>query len=317
MVEVRYLRKVIRISAHDSPNVRARARVLPGVLSWEEFQHRMLTWDERRRTVGLEGQFYEGAEVLMYPATWLTHSEQLADRRGTARSKDGGPWMGCDPAEGGDRSSWCVGDRDGLLDLVSVLTPDTNEVPLMTLRLMNQWGVLDHNVCFDRGGGGKQHADRLRASGHMVRTVAFGESVIPPLNRRGGIKVLEERVEEREERTIYKNRRAEMYGALMELMDPARGGYALPSRLINMLLPGRLTLREQLALMPKLYDAEGRLFMLPKNKPRTDLSEDGAITGQDTLSGLIGHSPDEADALVVMVHCMTTKASSRAVVGVS
>ena len=319
MTETTYLRKVIRISAHDSPNVRTQRQILPGVLSWDEFNHRLLTWDEQRRTVGLDGMFYEGASVMMYPSDWLSHSERIADTRGSSR---GGMilddrWIGCDPAEGGDRSAWCVGDRVGLLDLVSILTPDTTVVTSTTYRLMNEWGVMAKNVCFDRGGGGKSHADRMRQDGYPVRTVAFGESVIPPLNRRGGIKVLEERVEEREERTIYKNRRAEMYGQLMNLMDPSQGGYGLPSRLINRLMPGRLTLREQMALIPKLYDAEGRMFLLPKSKPRTSLSNDGHVTGQDTLMGLIGHSPDEMDALVVMVHCMTTKATNAMTVGVS
>jgi hypothetical protein len=326
-VSVRYIRKIIRITAMDSPNVRAgRDGVLKGVLSNSEYLRRRLTWDKVRQTIGLDGEFYEGASVMMYPSDWIAHSEQLAiSRHYPIRNSNEWDstdrWIGCDPAEGGDRSAWCIGDRRGLLGLVSILTPDTTFVTSTTLRLMREWDVPADHVCFDRGGGGKQHADRMREGGYNVRTVAFGETVVPQVRRRGASsQPLATRIEEREDRTIYKNRRAEMYGTLMDMMDPCSpgGGWALPSHLISAVDPGRKTLKEQLLLIPKTFDAEGKLYVLPKNKPKgQEIGETGAPTGQDTLSGLVGHSPDEADALVVMIHAMTTKPSSVFHAGVS
>jgi hypothetical protein len=111
---------------------------------------------------------------------------------------------------------------------------------------------------FDRGGGGKQHADRMRAMGYPVRTVAFGEAVTPDIRR--GLRRIDERVEAQEERYVYLNRRAEMYGTLRELIDPARDVpvFALPAEYT--------VLRRQLSPIPLMFDAEGRLKLPPKNR---------------------------------------------------
>ena len=56
-------------------------------------------------------------------------------------------------------------------------------------------------------------------------------------------------------------------------------------------------LRKQLAPIPLIYDEEGRIKLPPKNKRLSSSSE-------TTLTDLIGHSPDEADSVVLAVYAM-------------
>ena len=135
-----------------------------------------------------------------------------------------------------------------------------------------------------------------------MQTVAFGEAVSPMPRR--GTAGFQERTDQREQRTAYFNRRAEMYGNLRELLDPALGqGFAIPADYTD--------LRGQLAPIPLTYDDEGRLKLLPKH--RREPAVGGA--GAKSLTELIGHSPDEADALVLAIHGMRGKAVRPAVTG--
>ena len=311
-----FIRKVIKIRAIDSPNIRyalaQKAKgleptgiidgkpLVPGVKDWDEYQKNLLTWDEVQKSVSLDAEFYEGAEVKLFPGNWLTYSEERARELQQSRIKRIPKAMGIDPAEGGDKSAWCIIDEYGVLDLVSMKTPDTNDVVRQTLALMFKHNLKGEAVCFDRGGGGKEHADRLRSMGHHVRTVGFGESVAPD-PRRGNFST-KFKVDEKEQRYAYVNRRAEMYGELSEVLNPtARQGqsFAIPS--------WYPAFRAQLGPIPKKYNAEGRLELPPKNK------KDNAGPKVICLIDLIGHSPDEADALVLAYHCMTHKPPIRQV----
>jgi hypothetical protein len=105
-----------------------------------------------------------------------------------------------------------------------------------------------------------------------------------------GLVRLEEKMEVREERTVYFNRRAELYGELSLLLDPAQGHNFGIGREHEELL-------RQLKLIPKKYDGEGRLVMIPKNNPRDE-------NDPRTLKKLLGCSPDEADSLVLACYAM-------------
>ena len=306
----RYFRKILRIRASDSPNVRLALRqladgekptgemVVPGVLSWDEYCRRRATWDIVRQTIGLDAEFYQGAEILLFPPEWLNRAERLAVAlAGKPRHAKA---IGIDPAEGGDSTSMAVVDELGLIELVSKKTPDTSVVTGEALAFMKKHNVIPENVVFDRGGGGKEHADRLRSQGYMVRTVAFGEAVAQEPKR--GKTHFAERVEVKEERYAYVNRRAQMFGELSELLDPARpgAGFALPRHYAE--------LRRQLAVIPRLYDGEGRLELPPKNRRHGQ-----STNGRKTLVEILGCSPDEADALVLAVHGMLHKSRRHSV----
>lgn len=310
-----YFRKVIRITAEDSPNVRyAQAQqragiepddkvVVPGVLTWGEYKNRRATWDKIRQVVGLDAQFYEGAEVKLYPHDWLARAHrrhvEVRDKikNRTARA------IGIDPAEGGDRTSMVVVDEYGIIEMVTKKTPDTNVIVGEAIAFMYKHNVRPDKVVFDRGGGGKQHADRLRAQGIPVRTVMFGEAV--SLDPRRGLTPMSQRREVKEERTAFKNRRAEMYWELRTLLDPmgdpltsTHPTFGIPHYAVDE--PGRKPLQEQMEPIPLSYDDEGKMYVMPKQ--RKDSKDE-----RPTLTEIIGHSPDELDALVLAVHGMTDK----------
>lgn len=298
----RYHRKIIHIGAEDSPNVRrgleclARGvppddlEVVPGVISWREYQHRKRVWDKVKQCIALGGHFWEGAESLMYPPDWLDRAERVAE--GLRGRKRTGAAMGVDSAMGGDNTAMAVTDALGLIDLTSHKTRDTSVIVGEVLALARRWSVPWERIMFDFGGGGKNHADNMRRDGYPVSVVSFGEPVTPPVKR--GMRQFEERVEQKEARYSYVNRRAQMYGLLMDLLDPSfnEAGWGIPRE--------QEELRRQLSLMPKLTDNEGRLRMLPKTRRTTSSKE-------QTLIELLGCSPDEADAVVLAVYGMSRR----------
>jgi hypothetical protein len=304
-------RKVISIPAASSPNVRRALRQIargqvpdhvietPGVLSYAEYRTRLQTWDKIRVCVGLMAQFYEGGELLLFPPEVLDHANRLArSLRGTKRHAKA---VGIDTGEGAADTAFAAVDELGLIELWSYPTPDTNRIFGDALAFIKRHNVEPSRVCIDRGGGGVQLADRLRAAGLDVRTVAFGGTVAPePRRRQPNIKT---RIEEKEERYVYVNVRSQLFGELSELLDPSgeRGGWAIPEEYSE--------LRRQLAPIPRTYDGEGRLYLLPKNK------KDASGRGR-TLSELIGCSPDQADACALAAHGLLHE-RKRVVLGVS
>jgi hypothetical protein len=360
-----YHRRVLKIRAQDSPNVRRglilkerhpdwpldkldeHSRLIPGVLGYAEYVTRRATWDKVRQAVGLDAEFWEGAELLLFPPDWLTRAakEEFTSRcrRSPAEA------VGIDPAEGGDKTAMAAVNRWGLKELVSRRTPNTAAIPGEVMAFVRKHGVPWSRVAFDRGGGGKQHADRLIAQGcRGVRTVAFGES--PQLELKRGLHMLEHRKEAKEEAYTYVNLRAQMYHELSLVCDPTGwiGGFPsvmesleglsrLPEEpmqpvpgetqeefsqrcarvagqklkaLVGFALPDQdepyAELRRQLAVMPKLTDEEGRYWMLPKQL-KSGKTQSTSKDRVKTLVEIIGHSPDEADSVVLAVHAMLHK----------
>lgn len=315
MARAIYYRKVIRIKAEDSPNVRlalaqlaagmqpTNEEIVPGVLGHREYKRRRSVWDPIRQCIGLDAQFYKGSELLLYPPDWLNGCESIADelealvKAGAIRRDSKMPRaIGIDPAEGGDKTTMCCSDLWGILELVSKKTPDTADIVEDAAAFMRKWDVPPDMVVFDRGGGGKQHADTMRRNGYKgIRTVAFGEAMV--LEPKRGMRTVDDRLDNREERFAYVNRRAQMFGDLRTMIDP---GLAVDGKRVFG-IPARYTeLRRQLAPIPLKHDAEGRLRLPPKNKRNP-------ASNEVTLVDLIGCSPDEADALVLSLHGLLHK----------
>jgi hypothetical protein len=297
----RCYRRVIKITGEDSPNVKAGLLyrrygrdplgeiLIPGVLPWDDYLKRLETWDPVRICVGIKAEFWEGADALLFPPQWLNRAEDLhrtlvgMPRRGKA--------LGVDPGEGVANTSWTVVDDLGLIEQVSMVTPDTAVIVGHTKALAETWHVPPEDIVFDRGGGGKQIADLLRSQGWNVRTVSFGESPTPELHR--GMTPFGERKERIELSRTYKTRRAEMYGITRDALDPSLSpmGFAIP--------PQYVELRRQLSLIPLLRDGEGCLYLPPKTrKPGSSVK---------SLQDIIGRSPDEADSLVLAVYGLRRK----------
>jgi hypothetical protein len=305
----RHYRKVIHIKAEDSPNVQAallrKAKgldpgneiVLEGILPYDDYVKRRATWDPVAQCIGLDAQFWEGAELLLYPPDWLNRAEMRALELVITAVPRKARALGCDTGEGTASTCWSVVDELGLLELVSLKTPDTSVIVGRTKALVHKWGIPWQDVMFDRGGGGKQIADALRAEGYPVRTVAFGAPVESQMDRFR--QAFDDKLDLHEEKYAYKNARAEMYGTLRELIDPSTGNppFALPASYTE--------LRRQLAPIPLLYDNEGRLFLPPKGRHEVNVT--GKAPAIKTLVELIGCSPDESDSVVIAIHAMTKK----------
>jgi hypothetical protein len=313
----RYFRKIITITAEDSPNVQLGLRqkaaglapthemVVPGVLPYDEYCKRRLLWDEIRQSIGLDAKFWEGKEDLLYPPSWLDRAARVAEELPRVRRARA---IGIDPAEGGDMTSMSAVDEYGLIEQQNKKTPDTNVVPAEVIAFGVKHGAPPERWVFDRGGGGKQHADRLRAMGYPVQAIGFGEGISLPI--RGMRATPKQRRALREERYTYKNRRAQLYGFIRELLDPSdsldapiwqkmlQQGFR---PLVSFGIPQRFTaLRQQMSPIPLMYDGEGRMRMLAKRKRMPTSTE-------KTLLELIGHSPDELDSLACAVFGMVVR----------
>lgn len=297
-------RKVIKIKAEDSPNVQLGLEqkknglpithevLIPGIITYATYLQRRATYDKIKQCISLDAEFYEGGETLMFPPDWLNNSET---NWGSVPSQRKALGIGIDPAEGGDSTAFAAVDEWGLIKIQSIKTPDTSMITSQTLAFMREVGLNPDNkmdclkVCFDRGGGGKQHADRMRKNGYDVSTVGFGEAATkPPKTAKSTLK---DRKQQDEQRYAYRNKRAEMYGRLRLRMNPTDAD-------TRFYYPPDLTeLRKQLSPIPLTYDEEGRIKLPPKNKRTANSTE-------ITLVELIGHSPDEADAVVLAVYAM-------------
>ena len=294
------LRKVIRIKATDSPNVALALQqiaagleptgeiLVPGVLDWSEYNKRDKTWDSIRKCVGLDGEFYEGASNFMFPPEWLNLAEEKA--RNTP-AKRRGVAMGIDTAEGGDDTVWAIVDYEGLIHLEVMKTPDTSVIVGRTIGLMQEHGVEPELVMIDRGGGGYEHVCQLQAQGYPVNDILFGGAVMDEPTQ--FYRTWDERMEERDEKYTYVDRRAHMYHLIRQRIEPEkladgsfRGNFGIPEH--------HHELRRQLAPIPLDYDDKGRIKLLPKKRK----AENTKIA---SFEELIGCSPDQADALALAV----------------
>jgi hypothetical protein len=305
----RYLRRIIKIRASDSPNVRyaeaeksagkkiSHREIVPGVVTYREYKSRRRLWDEVKQCIALDANFYEGSENLLFPPIWLDLAEQqyreyeISGNIGNRRS--GRRAIGIDPGEGvASTSMFCV-DHLGVLAWHEEKTPDTSGIVDKAINFMLTWDVDAEFVMWDRGGGGKQLSDEMCKRGHRCRNLGFGEAV--DLETKRGLHTIADRQDVKEERGGYFNRRAQMYGELSELMDPSLCQFheRLPFALPYM----HPKLRKELSPVPKLYDKEGKIKLPPKNQTSDNSKE-------KSLTQIIGWSPDNGDALVLAVHSL-------------
>jgi hypothetical protein len=297
-----FYRKVIHIDGLDSPNVKIGKaweaagksgmppELIPGLLNWPEYKRRERIWDPIKRQTRLHGHFYRGEEHLMFPPLWLDACEDAWEQVATMRRSP--CYMGIDTAEGGgDMTVWTVIDWVGVVDVVVMSTKESEVINPITMKLMAKWHIPARNVVYDKGGGGAVHVRLMRARGYRVRGTYFAESPNEPRE--------------------YKNRRAEIYGLLRKAMNPKlwtktppsesgnagdtwRRCFAIPADESELFSP---ELREELSVLPMLYDSESRIFLPPKNR-----TGNAKATRIKTIREMIGRSPDRSDSLALAVY---------------
>lgn len=351
-----YARKTFTLRAEDSPNVRlgmaevaagkepSQRILVPGLKPYDEYVRDRRSWDKIQQCVSLDGEFYEGAEVRMFPQDWLTRSAGLSRQwgyvvlgisgaaliagkhPGTGKPRIKARGVGVDCAAGGDKTAMAATDECGVLEVQSKKTPDTNIIVGEVEAFVRKWDCDWENVYFDISGGGKQHADRLRAKGYNIRTIAFGgkpADEVDLLHTQRSDRKRSQDIAER--KMVYANRRAEMYGNLRELLDPALltldtfqraqalkaimgHGYDPDIEFFGFSIPIGVStepafqspdafaeLHRQMGPIPLTYTEEGIIWLIPKH-PR-DKDDD-----RPNLTALLGCSPDELDAVVLAVH---------------
>lgn len=303
-----FITKVIKIKAEDSPNVQyalaeikrglkpSYTDIIPGLLSYELYEKRRKIWDPIRQKIGLDAEFYEGAENLLYKPDWLDLSEEYARnlKRNPKTFTTTRRTLGVDPGEGSAETSFTIVDKYGIEFKLDEKTQDTTDITKLTKQFIKEFNLRPQDVLFDRGGGGKQIVDQLRKEGYNVRSVGFGGKVSTPID----VKLSKEvKTDLQEKRYTFKNLRAEMYWLLREKLSPILvedevgnetyvSQFAIPSNYVE--------LRRQLAPLPYYYDDEGRIYLPPKNKPNE------SYKGK-TIQDILGCSPDQADSLVLAV----------------
>jgi hypothetical protein len=314
--EAKLGRKIIHIDGADSPNVKLGMKLaerghkgpwplaIPGLLSYPEWLMRLQTWDEVQIHSRLRGWFYEGADALLFPMAWLDRAQQawrmlmvanglLAREVGglvapVTLLKRTGKAIGIDVAMGGrDDTVWTVIDEHGILEQIVMDTPDTMQIVGRTVNLMEQHRIPAGNVAIDLGGG-KSIYDRLAELGHHVNGIYFGG---------GAGEGTKDPVRAAAAKKAYKNLRAEMYGILREFLNPAScgvgGGPSIPFAIPD----DAHLLRQELAILPLLYDSDGRLRLPAKD--RDSGSAKSGTKREKTIKELLGRSPDRADSLVL------------------
>ncbi len=147
-----------------------------------------------------------------------------------------------------------------------------------------------------------------------VRGVSFGEAVIPEI--RIGMVPIEQKVEERAEKSIYTTRRVQMYWRAHELLTPTVGKDG--RTIAQFAIPAEADfLRKELAPIPKGYDDKGRPRLPPKRRSavRKRVWNGNAFVEEKSLEELIGCSPDHADAMVLAIFAMETEGAQGPIVG--
>ncbi|MEM2932515.1 MAG: hypothetical protein QXQ02_00010 [Halobacteria archaeon] len=290
-------RKVIRITADDSPNVKLAKRqiragleptgeiIVPGILTYDEYIKRRKLWDKMQQTICLDAKFYKESALMLFPDSVLKRCMMIADKLMESGVRRIAQAMGVDGGEGRDYTVWTVIDRHGVMEQLSLKTSDTSDIPGITISLIKKYNISPKNVLFDRGGGGKQIVDYLRRIGYDVRSIGFGESARSP-HLTNAKKSVASKIDSKETAYAYKNRRAELYGVLSSKLEE---GFGIPRSCSNLI--------KQLSVIPKRYDAEGRLVLPPKDN----------VVGQKTLRQILGRSPDEADSLALAVYAMVKR----------
>lgn len=294
-------RHVIHIDGErDSPNVVAGKQwyeagntgpsptIIPGVLSYPEYKLMLAGGDAYQICTRLRGRFWDAAESKLFPFNALDAAQKLGARlRAEPRRLWRGPRaMGIDVGAGGDWTVWTVIGRYGVIDKVRKQTKNTAEVRGITIRLMRKWKIPPEYVAIDAGGGGKEHADALRDDGYEVMAIGFGSVA----------DIKEE----------YKTMRAELYGQAakaMAIQPHTRLMLARPTKAWRKawtclsIPPDDNLLRQDLAVMPRLYDGEGKLRLPPKDRQGKVNRHQG--TGEKTIREMLGRSPDDADSFVL------------------
>jgi len=261
---------VEKITAYDSPNVRARRTVIPGLVSWEWVRDmESLGRDDPLFRIYVLAEFVAESDLLLIP----TEALEAARTAEINISPEPQVAFGLDVAlDGGDYSVLIGLDRrtGQLLVLRRIRGNRTHGVVSFVESVVNQV---------------KQVYAQSQPTLVAVDAVGIGAGVYDLLTERLSVPVIPIIGSESPQNPrAFLNKRSESAWQLREAFSGRQIRLQVPqdrfSDLVDRESYGKLL--DQLQNMPYQYDQHGRIKLPPKT----------------ILKGIFGHSPDEFDALV-------------------
>ena len=243
------------LSCLDHPNIIANDIVMPGVTPAFVEEYRKLGEDSPEWASRILGEFPESDEFSLITLRMIA---QAANPCGITEDAH----IGLDVARfGGDRNVLVVTKDRTVIDRIGWTGADLMETTGRAIEAMRKHAVPAQNVHVDVIGIGAGVVDRMREQGHRVDAVNFAEA------QKDDWRGIFPRT------MLFKNRRAELYWAMRQLM--ADGAYTLPAEYRD--------IASDLTAPRYTYDSAGRI----------------QIEAKDDIKERLGRSPDAGDAAVI------------------
>ncbi len=257
----------IHIDAWDSPNVKAKKVIIPGLTTYDWVMKRTKEYGEGSalEQIKIRGNFAEEGEQNLISIKILSEAQDIK------KPMDTGRHMGVDIAREGTDSSCAVLVVNNRVENIEKwhkqkTTYSTGKI----IDLMKDWEVPAYNVHLDIIGLGAGVVDRLVELGHEVDGCNFAESAKHDL----------EWADYLSHDTLIKNRRAELYWILKCLIENQK--FSIPERFASAWA--------DLTAVRKTFTSAGEILLEPKER----------------VKKRIGRSPDEGDAIVLSLSRIET-----------
>jgi len=257
----------IHIDAWDSPNVKAKKIIFPGLTTYD--------WVIARTEEYGKGSALEQIKVRGNFAEEGTHNlfsiRSLENAKDLDKPLDTGRHMGVDIAREGNDSSCAVLVVNNRVEAIEKWHKQKTTYSTGKIKdLMKEWDVPDFNVHIDVIGLGAGVVDRLQEQELEVDGCNFASKAKHDLEWADYVG----------EKTLLKNRRAELYWVLKKLIEAEK--FCIPEEFA--------TAWADLTAVRKMFTSAGEILLEPKER----------------IKQRIGRSPDEGDAIVLSLSRIET-----------
>lgn len=235
------------ISAYDTPNVKARREIIPGLVTHEWIEDRKARWGEsssifRSRVLG---EFPDADDGLV-PLAWIEAANRRWDKLNTTSGWEGHATLGVDVARyGPDSTIGALCYPHGVRELLRFRKADTMETAAWVMSLLRERDdIADVHVDGDGLGAGVVDALRMEHSDRIVEM-------------RGGMSAIAS--------DRFANRRAEWFWTLRERLNPNHQD--------AIALPPEEKITEQLTMLRHSVDPKGRVVIESKDDLRRRIGQ--------------------------------------------
>lgn len=156
----------IKISAYDTPNIRAGKEVVPGLITQTWIDARIDEWGKANPLyiTKVLADFPEEANDILIPLAWVEAAKQH-----TIPIEQGPIGLGVDVARfGNSETVFIVTQNNRIIEIDAYQGRDTMETAGRVKQFMDKYGIPDYAVCIDDTGVGGGVTDRLHEDGWDV-----------------------------------------------------------------------------------------------------------------------------------------------------